>query len=112
GPEQKRDLPRGGAGRATPRRKQRAVGETFWTVAERVLADIEAGTISRKSKAEWRSTLERYVRPRFGERPIATIARRDVLELLQPLWREKYVMASRLRGRRGAVFGHALASEP
>jgi integrase len=93
------------------RRQQRAVGETFWTVAERVLAEIEASAMSRKSKAEWRSTLERYVRPRFGERPIATIARRDVLELLQPLWREKYVLATRLRGRIEAVFDHAIAAE-
>jgi integrase len=93
------------------RRQQRAVGETFWTVAERVLAHIDASGLSDKHKREWRSSFERLVKPALGGRPIASITRRDVLALLGPLWRTKHITATRLRGRIEAVFDSALAAE-
>jgi integrase len=93
------------------RRQQRAVGETFWTVAERVLADVEASSLSDKHKKEWRSTLERFVKPALGERAVASVTRRDVIAVLQPIWRDKHATASRLRGRIEAVFDSALAAE-
>lgn len=45
------------------------------------------------------NTLETYVTPVFGNKPVASIGREHVLEVLQPLWLTKTEPASRLRGR-------------
>lgn len=52
----------------------------------------------------WISSLERFVFPRLGDRPVNTITSGDVLEVLTPIWHEKAETARRVRQRLRQVF--------
>jgi integrase len=60
-------------------------------------------------RAQWRSTLETYAYPVFGDRPVTEIGVGDVMRVLEPIWREKAETASRLRGRIESVLDYATA---
>ena len=55
------------------------------------------------------STLEDYVFPLIGSKPIAECDVNDVLACLQPIWNDITETASRVRGRMEKVFGYAKA---
>ena len=60
-----------------------------------------------KHQKQWRSTLATYAVPVIGWIPVAEIQMRDVLRVVEPIWREKTETASRLRGRIEAVLSWA-----
>ncbi len=62
---------------------------------------------NEKHKAQWRSTLQAYASPVIGNLPVAEVSLDQVLKILQPIWSEKTVTASRLRGRIEAVLDWA-----
>ena len=89
------------------RQAARPEGPTFREVAERYLAQ-QAGRLSNpKYAAQVRRTMARYVYPRLGERPIATIAVPDVVAVLRPMWGRVTETASRLRQKLEKVFDYA-----
>ncbi len=92
--------------------KRRAKGTpTFADAAARVLEQKRAGWRNPKHAHDWPASLERFVFPRFGERPVSEISSADVLGVLAPIWHEKPETARRVRQRIGAVMQWAVAME-
>ena len=59
-------------------------------------------------EARWRSSMERYVLPRFGKRRVDAITAGDLLAVLQPIW-APMDEARRIRQRIGLVMRWAVA---
>lgn len=60
-----------------------------------------------KHRAQWRSTIETYALPHLGPMLVQEIAVKDILFVLEPIWKTKTETASRLRGRLEAVLSWA-----
>jgi len=71
---------------------------TFWSIAQDVLATVEASGKNPKHRQQWRNTLKDYAAP-LHSKPVNAISTDDVAGVLAPLWRTKPETASRLRGR-------------
>lgn len=80
------------------RRKAREV-LTFADAVERYLAAKLHEFRNEKHRKQWRATLDTYARPALGHMPVAAIEVRDVLRVVEPIWKAKTETASRLRGR-------------
>ena len=80
---------------------------TFAEGMEKFLAIKLQEFDNAKHRAQWRATLDTYAAPVISHRPIDEINMRDVLKVLEPIWREKTETASRLRGRVEAVLSWA-----
>jgi integrase len=88
------------------RRKKRQDGQleaargiTFEDAARRYIADHEKGWRSAKSPAQWKASLEMYAFPILRRLPVSAIDLALVLQVLEPIWRDKPETASRIRGR-------------
>lgn len=64
-----------------------------------------------KHRQQWRSTLETYAFPRIGKKAATDVSTADVVQILDPIWREKTETAKRLRGRIEAVLAGAHARD-
>ena len=84
---------------------------TFADAAAQVWKQMAPGWRNQKHGRQWLATLERYVFPRLGERPICDITSAEVLEILTPIWHQKPETARRVRQRIGAVMEWAVAME-
>ena len=62
---------------------------TLAEAAARVLEQKRAGWRSSKQARDWPASLQRYVFPRYVQRPVSDIATADLLEVLAPIWHEK-----------------------
>lgn len=82
---------------------------TFRAAAEQFIADHEAGWRNAKHAAQWSATLGSYAFPIIGSASVAAIDTPHVLQVLEPIWREKPETASRVRGRIEAVLDWAAA---
>lgn len=82
---------------------------TFKAAAETYITANEDSWKNAKHRQQWRNTLASYVYPAIGELPVADITTRHVLEILEPIWREKPETASRVRGRIETVLDAAKA---
>jgi integrase len=80
---------------------------TFRSCAESYIAAHEAGWRNPKHVAQWRSTLEMYASPVFGNKPIDQIDLGMVMQVLEPIWSTKTETASRVRGRIESVIDWA-----
>ncbi|MXX33150.1 MAG: tyrosine-type recombinase/integrase [Gemmatimonadetes bacterium] len=91
--ENRRVTYRGGDPRAgaTP-----TFAEAAWSVVRLRRATWRRGS---KSEAQWRASLQTYVFPVIGNKPVDRITTADVLSVLTPIWNEKRITAQRLRGR-------------
>lgn len=78
---------------------ERAKAKTFKQVAEAFIDLRETGWRNDKHKAQWRSTLETYAYPVFGDLPISEVTTEHVMDVLRPIWTDKAETASRVRGR-------------
>jgi integrase len=88
--------------------RQRAAKDnasTFRSAAEQYLTAHRATWRNEKHRAQWESTLIRYVYPTLGEMPAHQIDEADVLSVLRPIWSQKPETASRVRGRIECVLG-------
>jgi hypothetical protein len=92
-PKAKRDAER------TATRLAAARQVTFTQMADATFAAKRAGWRSAKHANEWRQTLRDYAESKFGALPGSAIDTALVLQVLEPLWREKAVTADRLRQR-------------
>ncbi len=77
---------------------------TFQEAARRCHKVRAEGFSNVKHRADWLSSLERYAFPLIGRARMCEINNRDILRVLEPLWREKPETASRLRQRIESVF--------
>ena len=70
--------------------RRRAQGTpSFADAAARVLEQKRAGWRNPKHAHDWPASLERFVFPRFGERPVSEVSSADVLGVLAPIWHDK-----------------------
>jgi integrase len=98
------------ARRASERARTTAAPEhSFRSVADFYVAAHQAGWSSAKFRMQWRSTLERYAFPHFGEMPVAAVGTGEVMTALEPIWTTKPETATRVRGRIEAVLDYAAA---
>ena len=84
---------------------------TLAEAAARVLDQKRAGWRNPKHARDWPASLQRYVFPRCGERPVSEIATADVLEILAPIWHDKPETARRVLQRVSTVMQWAVAME-
>lgn len=82
---------------------------TFEAVAEAYIAFHRPSWANKKHAQQWENTLKTYVHPKIGNLPIARIEVGDVIEILEPIWREKPETASRVRGRFETIIDYAKA---
>jgi integrase len=61
-----------------------------------------------KHKAQWRSTMDTYVFPVIGQRPVAEVTPAEVIEVLKPIWNTKRETARRVLQRMRNVFEAAI----
>ena len=64
---------------------------------------------SVKHSNQWITTLETYVFPYFGSKPIDAVGSADLLSALKPIWNEKAETARRVKQRIGEVMRSAVA---
>ena len=78
--------------------KRRAKVPTFADAAERTLEATRARwRKSGKTEKIWRQVLAQRALPAFGDRPVDSITREDVLRIVSPIWSSKPEVARRLR---------------
>ncbi|WP_411642606.1 tyrosine-type recombinase/integrase [Loktanella agnita] len=77
---------------------------TFEKAATRAFGALKPTWSSEKHAELWWSSLERYVFPKLGAKPIDLIVVQDIHRLLLPIWSEKYETAKRIKQRIQHVF--------
>jgi integrase len=82
---------------------------TFDRCAEEYFNAHSDGWRNAKHRAQFKSTLDRYVSPIFGSVAVADIDQATILKALTPIWGKKRETASRVRGRIEAVLNFAMA---
>lgn len=82
---------------------------TFRECARIYINTHESAWKNDKHRAQWRSTLETYVYPVFGGKPVDQIEIADVLKVLEPIWVNKAPTAGNIRGRIDKIIGWATA---
>jgi integrase len=82
---------------------------TFGAAAKQYIAGHEKGWKSADHARQWRNSLNRYVIPLIGERPINAVDTHDVLTVVEPLWQEKTETATRVLNRISLILDWATA---
>ena len=72
---------------------------TFAKFANSCISNKRAEWRNAKHAAQWLSSVERFANPIIGKKHLDQIDTDDVLKVLNPIWHNKTVTASRLRGR-------------
>jgi integrase len=96
-PLEKRDTDAAALAAAT--QKAKIVGRTFGEVAKAYIETHAPDWRSARHYDQWVNSLRDHVLPVIGNVPAALIERKDVLAVLQPIWRTLPETASRIRGR-------------
>jgi len=86
----------------------RAKSITFSQAADKFIAAHEDGWRNSKHRLQWVNTLATYAHPVIGKLPVASVEQRHILQILDPIWRNKTETASRLRGRIEQVLNWAM----
>jgi len=94
--------------RANARRSAEASRVTFRHVFETFFAGKRESLSNPKHAQQWRSTMDTYVFPSIGDRAVADIQAREILQLLKPIWFAKPETARRVLQRMEAVFKSAI----
>ena len=105
-----RKLARAGGDPLADKRRTQGM-PTFAEAAATVVEQKRAGWRSRRQATDWLQSLERYVFPSIGSRPVSEVSSADVLAVLTPIWHVKPDTARRLRQRIHAVLEWSIAME-
>ncbi len=105
-----RKLARAGGDPLADKRRIQAV-PTFAEAAAAVVEQKQAGWRNPRQTIDWLHSLERYVLPNIGSRPVSEVSSADLLAVLTPIWHVKADTARRVRQRIGAVLEWAVAME-
>jgi integrase len=90
-------------------RKVAVAKTTTFKQAFKTFYAVKAKTLSNEKHAkQWLSTMETYVFPKIGARPVAEINSGEVLNVLAPIWFDKPETARRVLQRMEAVFKSAI----
>ena len=103
-----RMLARSGGDPLSEKRRVQGV-PTFAEAAQRVLEQKRGGWRGRWHAHNWWRSMERYVFPRVGQRPVSEVNTADVLEILTPIWHVKAATAREVRQRIRSVLEWAIA---
>ena len=103
-----RMLARSGGDPLSDKRRVQGV-PTFAEAARQVLEQKRGGWRRRWHAHNWWSSMERYVFPRIGQRPVSEVNTADVLEILSPIWHVKAATAREVRQRIRSVLEWAIA---
>ena len=103
-----RMLARSGGDPLSEKRRVQGV-PTFAEAAQRVLEQKRGGWRGRWHAQNWWRSMERYVFPRVGGRPVSEVNTADVLEILSPIWHAKAATAREVRQRIRSVLEWAIA---
>lgn len=87
-------------------RDQRKV--TFQSAANELHTALAPTFRNTKHRAQWLSSLNNHAFGKIGNADISTLERKDVLEVLSPIWIEMHPTAKRLKQRMEAIFDHAI----
>lgn len=90
-------------------KKHQAKPKTFREAALELIESRRPGWKNAKHAAQWTSTLETYVFPKFGAVQVSKIETADVISALTPIWSDKPETANRIRQRIEAVIDYASA---
>jgi integrase len=82
---------------------------TFNDCAAAYIESEKAGWRNVKHAAQWKSTLDAYAGPVFGDLSVQAVDTTMVLRVLEPIWPTKNETASRVRGRIESVLDWATA---
>ena len=74
-------------------------GTTFEACAQQYITAHRSSWKSAKHAAQWAATLETYVYPQIGQKPVSLIDVSHVMVCLLPIWQTKPETANRVRGR-------------
>lgn len=88
--------------RALERARAAESGKPVKTFRECALAHIDAkapGWSNSKHADQWRSSLETYAFPAFGNIPVSLVTTGHLVEALEPIWLKKNETAGRVRQR-------------
>lgn len=86
---------------------QRAAASTLGDYADRVfLPEVLKGFANAAHRQQWQATFRTHFAS-LRDKKLADVTKRDVLQVLKPLWAEKYVTASRSRERLERLYSHA-----
>jgi hypothetical protein len=94
--------------RESARRLAEVSAITFRLAFETYFATKRKSLSNPKHAAQWQSTMETYVFPTIGNRPVADIESREILELLAQIWFAKTETARRVLQRVEVVFKSAI----
>lgn len=87
----------------------KVAGVTFKEMAETHIKANRDSWRNAKHQQQWENTLATYAFPVIGDVPVAEVDTPRVLQILEPIWKEKAETASRLRGRIETVLDSAKA---
>ena len=90
-------------------RKRRPGTPTFREASERALEANRPRWRNAKTADNWTATMDKYVHPVFGDRPVDRIGREDVLRVLTPIWTAKPEIGRKVRQRIRATLAWAQA---
>jgi integrase len=93
---------------AADRQVQVARKVTFRHAFESFFQTKCKGLSNAKHLAQWPSTMEAYVFPVIGNRPVSEIRSGEILAVLEPIWHSKPETAKRVLQRIRAVFDAAI----
>lgn len=93
------------------KRKARIVVPSFKDAAKRCHDERKGGFRNIKHSAQWLSSLEVYVYPKFGTLPVDQVTGALIVDALKPIWTKKPETASRVLQRVGTVLAWACAHE-
>lgn len=106
-----RKIARAGGDPIAERNRESRKGVTFEAAARKIhLEHIIPNNRNAKHIAQWISSIETYVLPTIGSRPIAGIDQTDILRVLQPIWTAKPETARRVRQRLRVILNWARTS--
>ena len=92
-------------------RRARATIPTFQDAAEQTHAEQQSGWRNLKHRADWLSSLRRYVFPMIGDVRVDRLEPADIRDVLLPIWLNKPETARRVRQRVRTVLGWAASKD-
>ena len=84
---------------------------TFEQLARQHIAENRHSRKNIKHRAQWESTLKTYAFPKLGALKVNEIDRKQVVEVLAPIWSTKAETARRVRQRIRSVMDRAISLE-
>jgi integrase len=90
-------------------RAETAKAMTFKQAMDGFPSDNRKSWRSAVHARQWRASLDAYAVPTLGALPVAAIETAHVVTVLRPIWSDKHVTASRVRGRIEVVLDWAKA---